>query len=123
MRFLLDAHIARSIGRALESRGHDVLSASVANATWSDSRLLELAVSAKRVLVTEDSDFSELIFRDGASAPPAMLYLRCEPAEQPLMAERVLMVLENVDVTNHILVIRPKDFRLRPFPNARNDNG
>ena len=119
MKFLLDVHIGTSIARALASKGHDVLRAATAHADWSDADLLTLAVRQRRVLVTEDRDFSDLIFRRGASAPMSVLYLRCEPDEQPLMADRILLVLENVELEGHMVVVKPAGFRLRPFPNPK----
>jgi predicted nuclease of predicted toxin-antitoxin system len=119
LRFLLDVHIATSISRALASRGHDVLRAAVAHSTWSDAALLALAVDEARILITEDRDFSDLIFRRGAAAPSSVLYLRCQPDEQPLLADRILLVLQNVGMEGHMVVVRPAGFRLRPFPNLR----
>ena len=119
MRFLLDVHIATSIARALASSGHDVLRAALAHADWADADLLALAVGHNRVLVTEDRDFSDLIFRGGALAPLSVLYLRCQPEDQSLMADRILLVLENVRLEGHMVVVRPASFRLRPFPNLK----
>ncbi len=123
MRFLLDVHISTSIARVLTARGHDVLRASVAHADWSDTDLLALAVSEGRILVTEDRDFSDLIFQRGAAPPSAVLYLRCQPEEQPLMADRISLVLENVPLNGHMVVVRAASFRLRPLPNSRVENG
>jgi predicted nuclease of predicted toxin-antitoxin system len=117
LRFLLDVHIATSIAQALVSRGRDVLPAATDHAERSDADLLALAVDEDRVLVTEDRDFSDL--RQGAAAPPSVLYLRCPPEQQPLMADRILLVLENVRLKNQMVVIRPASFRLRPFPNSK----
>jgi predicted nuclease of predicted toxin-antitoxin system len=116
---LLDVHVATSIARALAARDHDVLRAALAHADWTDSDLLALAVDEDRILVTADRDFSDLVFRQGASAPRSILYMRCEPEEQPLMADRILLVLENLRVEGHMVVIRHASFRLRPFPNSR----
>ncbi|HEX9965005.1 MAG TPA: DUF5615 family PIN-like protein [Allosphingosinicella sp.] len=69
MRFLLDVHIANAIARALEAEGHDVVRAAVAHATWSDPDLLTLAVREDRIIVTEDSDFSDLIYAVGMPRP------------------------------------------------------
>nr|WP_295374475.1 DUF5615 family PIN-like protein [uncultured Sphingosinicella sp.] len=119
MKFLLDVHIGTSIARALGARGHDVVRAADAHGDWSDADLLRFAVEDNRILVTEVRDFSDLIFRRGAFAPVSVLYLRCAPEEQPLMADRILLVLENVQLEGHMVVIRPASFRLRPFPNPK----
>ena len=63
MRFLLDACAAsRTLHKALVDLGHDVLSARGAHSGASDESLLALAHRERRVLVTEDKDFGELVF-------------------------------------------------------------
>ncbi len=122
MRFLLDVHIAASIGRLLAAEGHDVLSAADAHAGWSDRQLLELAIREDRILVTEDRDFSDLVYRDGHNPPRAILYLRYGPADQPDMADRVKLVLVNTVIDGHMVVIQRTSVRHRPLPES-NDNG
>jgi predicted nuclease of predicted toxin-antitoxin system len=46
----------------LLSDGHDVLSAIDVDPTATDSELLDLARVQRRVLITEDKDFGELVF-------------------------------------------------------------
>lgn len=63
MKFLLDECAAsRSLHRRLLDLGHDVVSAHDEFARASDETLLALAYEERRVLVTEDKDFGELIF-------------------------------------------------------------
>jgi predicted nuclease of predicted toxin-antitoxin system len=119
LKFLLDVHIGTTIAHALSTRGHDVVRAGDAHADWSDADLLRFAVEDDRILVTEDRDFSDLIFRRGAFAPVSVLYLRCAPEKQPLMPDRILLVLENVQLEGHMVVVQPAAFRLRPFPNPK----
>ena len=123
MKFLLDVHIAASIGRALGAWGHDVVRASDGYADWSDTALLDLARRDRRVVVTEDRDFSDLVYRHGVEPPPSILYLRFSPAEQPAMVERVLLVLANTPIEGNMVVIQPTSVRLRPLPQKSNDNG
>ena len=63
MKFLLDECAAsRSLHRMLLDLGHDVVSAHDECARASDEALLALAYEERRVLVTQDKDFGELIF-------------------------------------------------------------
>ena len=63
MKFLLDACAAsRALQSALTELGHDVLSARNEHAGATDEALLALAYEERRVLVTEDKDFGELVF-------------------------------------------------------------
>ena len=63
MRFLLDVCASsRSLETALTDLGHDVVSARDRDPGAADDALLALAYEEKRVLVTEDKDFGELVF-------------------------------------------------------------
>jgi nucleoside-diphosphate-sugar epimerase len=64
VRLLLDAHVSgRAVARALRERGHDVLAADKERELdgWEDERLLSLAASEGRILVTFNvRDFARL---------------------------------------------------------------
>lgn len=65
MEFVADESCARPVIQALRQAGHDVISiAEVANGA-PDEQVLELAVNEKRILVTEDRDFGELVYARG----------------------------------------------------------
>lgn len=53
---------SRSLQAFLAGQGHDVLSAIAIDPEASDERLMAVALQEKRVLVTEDKDFGELVF-------------------------------------------------------------
>jgi predicted nuclease of predicted toxin-antitoxin system len=122
LKFLLDVHIARAVSRALESDGHDVVRAALDHASWTDVELLALAVRESRVLITEDSDFSDLIYAHGAPPPRAIIFIRCEPEAQPAMAARVLETLASGRLYRHMAVIRPSSSRYRPLPEESSTN-
>ncbi len=63
MKFLLDSCAAsRTLHQALIDLGHDVLSAREGYSHAADETLLALAYVERRVLVTKDKDFGELVF-------------------------------------------------------------
>ena len=63
MKFLLDVCAAsRRMQDDLTTWGHDVLSALEKNPRATDEELLALAMEERRILVTEDKDFGELVF-------------------------------------------------------------
>lgn len=65
MNFVADESCSRPVIEALRQAGHDVLAiAEVAKGT-SDEDVLQLAAEDKRVLITEDRDFGELIYARG----------------------------------------------------------
>jgi predicted nuclease of predicted toxin-antitoxin system len=116
LKFLLDVHIGMAIARALEAQGYQILRAALAHATWTDEELLALAVREDWIIVTEDSDFSDLVYAQGAPPPAAIIYIRCEPAAQPSMVGRILETLASGRLERHMAVVRPANSRYRPLP-------
>ncbi|WP_375404504.1 DUF5615 family PIN-like protein [uncultured Sphingomonas sp.] len=123
MKFLLDVHISRQVARALSDQGHDILRAAELHSELSDKQLLALAVAEARVIVTEDSDFSDLVYAFAAPSPPAIIYLRCEPKDQGSMPDRILQALASASFDRHMVVIKASHTRYRPLPDTSNDNG
>lgn len=63
MKFLLDVCAASlRLQDSLAAQGHDVLSALERDPRATDEELLALAIEERRILVTEDKDFGELVF-------------------------------------------------------------
>jgi predicted nuclease of predicted toxin-antitoxin system len=122
LRFLLDVHISASIARALVSAGHLIVRAALDYPQWTNEALLKLAVDEQRVIVTEDSDFTDLIFAEGHAPPPSLIYIRCDPEEQPQMASRILEILDDERLAGHIVVISPPHSRFRAFPKTELPN-
>jgi len=62
MRFLADENCDFSVVRALRAEGHDVVSVSDVSPRAEDSDVIRLAVKEKRILITEDKDFGQLVY-------------------------------------------------------------
>ena len=65
MRFLIDECTGPGVATWLKAAGHDVWSAHERGPGSTDEQLLTLAVREGRIVVTNDSDFGELIYRHG----------------------------------------------------------
>jgi len=66
MKFLVDRCAGRRLAEWLSSRGHDVVEARSLGTDPGDRVLLQLAAAQKRVLITIDTDFAQLVYVDGA---------------------------------------------------------
>lgn len=94
MKFLLDAHLPPSLGRALVERGHDTIHTSTlpsGNAT-TDEALREIAIAEDRAIVTKDLDFFDALVLRGA--PPKLVLVRCGNARK---REVVALLLDQLD--------------------------
>jgi predicted nuclease of predicted toxin-antitoxin system len=73
MNFLADESCAGPVTRALREAGHDVVAISEVAAGTADDEVLERALNEKRVLITEDRDFGELVYARGRSSTGVIL--------------------------------------------------
>ena len=79
MRFLVDESAGSAIAAVLGSLGHDVLVVAEIMPQAEDAAILARAVQELRIVVTNDKDFGELIFRSGQPhAGVVLLRLRDE---------------------------------------------
>jgi predicted nuclease of predicted toxin-antitoxin system len=67
MKFLLDECIGSEVQNYLQSKNYDVINAAIDYSGSLDPAILSHAVTEDRILITNDKDFGELIFRDGSS--------------------------------------------------------
>ncbi len=116
MKFLLDVNIGTTIARGLQNVGHDVVRAALAFPTWSDKDLIALAVREARVIITEDSDFTDLIFSFGVQPPPSLIYIRRGDEPQHSFLPRINEIISTARLEDHIIVVTPTNTRYRPFP-------
>ena len=65
MDLVADESCAMPVVRALREAGHDVLAIAEIAQGATDDRVLERALQEKRVLITEDRDFGELVYAHG----------------------------------------------------------
>ena len=63
MHLLADENLHADLVARLRSQGHDVLYAAEVFPQQEDSDLLQIAQSQSRIVITDDKDFGELIFR------------------------------------------------------------
>ncbi len=87
MRLLINENIPLASVSALREAGHDVLSITERSPGIPDESVMAIAHDEKRVVVTFDRDYGELLFRRRLPLPGGVLYLRflpvspLEPAE------------------------------------------
>jgi predicted nuclease of predicted toxin-antitoxin system len=78
-RFLADENIHADLVEWLRSRGHDVLYAAEVLSGAADEVLLAAASRENRILVTDDTDFGELVFRRRLASSGVLLIRLSSP--------------------------------------------
>lgn len=118
MRFLIDVSAAsRAFQDALISQGHDVLSAVDINPALDDETLLAIANDERRIMLTEDKDFGELVFARGL---PHHGVIRFSDAnDETKIAAMNDLISEHSDTLltgNAIVVVAPNGLRISRSP-------
>jgi predicted nuclease of predicted toxin-antitoxin system len=115
VRLLIDENVSPIIGLALRAAGHDVIAAADVCAGAPDDDVVRLSIAEERIIVSEDKDFGDLVFRLRLR-PPGVILVRLSgrlPAEK---AARLVDVLKGENADDCILVIEPRRTRRRPLP-------
>ena|SRR5688572_28116778 len=117
MRFLVDESAGSAIAALLRTLGHDVLAVAEVMQQADDGAILARAVQESRIVVTNDKDFGELIFRSGqAHAGVVLLRLRDETsANRVRVMQAVLSQVTNI-LPNQFVVATERHIRIRYTP-------
>ena len=86
MRFVADESCDFAVVRALQSVGHDVLAVADVSPRIGDDEVLKLARDDRRVLLTEDTDFGELVYAEGLRSSGVILFRFPATARRPMAA-------------------------------------
>ena len=105
MRFLLDVCAAsRNLQAALAEVGHDVVSVRDWNPRATDRSVLAFAYEERRILITEDKDFGELVFLLRQPHPCIVRLVEMQAAEK-VSAMRELITLYGDTMTEGVMIV------------------
>lgn len=92
MKFLVDANLGRKFANLLQEAGYDTIFAKDLLPLSADEELLARAANEERVVITNDKDFGELVFRSGKAATGIILLrtITTDSAERFKLAKGVL---------------------------------
>ena len=113
MRLIADESCDFGIVRGLRAAGHDVLSIAETLAGVDDEKVIELARSERRLLITEDKDFGQLVF-SAAKESSGVLLVRYPARARSSLVEAMLALLSERGDTLYscFVVIEPGRIRL-----------
>lgn len=115
MQFLIDESTGAAIAEFLRGLGHDALAVAEVMPQAKDEDILARAVAEGRIVVTNDKDFGELVFRSGLPHAGVLL-LRLQDESSANRVAVVRAVLENLadQLPNHFVVATETHVRVRP---------
>ncbi len=115
MRFLLDQSADARLVSYLQSLGHNALRIGKEYPHGlPDARVLAIAHAERRILITADRDFGELVFRLRQPHAGVILFRLGDYAELPPRIERLNHVLSHYgDRLNQFVVVTRRSVRVR----------
>lgn len=116
MNFLIDANIPRSTKKIIEALGHDVVDVrDVLPPASPDSAVASLAVDEKRILITRDQDFANILLYPPEKYPGIIVIKVRALNPQEINRLIALFLTSNPpEVISHSLIIlEPNRFRIK----------
>jgi predicted nuclease of predicted toxin-antitoxin system len=120
VRFLLDENLSPLLAELLAAAGHDTVHVrDLGLLTAADRLVLERARTDRRVLISADTDFGELLAASGAMLPSVILLRRETDRSASTQAALILANLDQVaaDIdAGAIVVLEATRVRVRRLP-------
>ena len=114
LKFLADVNIEKALVDYLKNNGYDVIWIPDYNCRLKDEDLLILANIENRILITNDTDFGELIFNQRKiSAGIILIRIKGQKVSKKLDVLRKLLINYSEKIKNHYIVISDKRIRIK----------
>ena len=122
MRVLADENVDGVLVRFLRNQGHDIFWMAESGPGTGDAKIVSIAQSEGRVILTFDRDFGELIFRH-AHAAPGVVFLRLSSRSPEGLLESFRAVWPRIEQSSvgHFIVVRNGKVRIRPMARSASD--
>ena len=119
MKFLADESCARPVIFALRQAGHDVLAIAEVAKGAVDEKVIERALSERRVLITEDRDFGELVYARGRQSA-GVIFLKFHSRARRTKPAAVVEAVTKLGarLQDGFVVVEPGRVRLGRRPQA-----
>jgi predicted nuclease of predicted toxin-antitoxin system len=114
MKFLVDECTGTSVVACLRGEGHDAVAVVEVMPEADDEEILARAVAEDRIIVSNDKDFGELIYRSGwKHRGVVLLCLRDERAENKVRMTKAALAQVGERLRNHYIVVTEAGIRVR----------
>lgn len=115
--FLADESCDFAVVRALRAAGYDVLAVAERAPGARDEDVIRLATSERRILLTEDKDFGQLVFAAGKETC-GVIFIRYPAGLRSELPQRVLEAVkrDGSRMQAAFVVLQPKRMRISRLP-------
>jgi len=117
MRFLADENCDFTVVQALRTAGHDVLCVSEITPRAEDSEVIRLADNGKRILLTEDKDFGQLVYSHGQKTL-GVIFLRFPISARRQISRAVINLVkqQGEKLAGCFVTVQPGRIRISHLP-------
>lgn len=113
MKFLADENIPSKVVRRLQKEGIDIIHVSNIKYGLADNDVLKVAYKEKRILITFDKEFGNLVFRKKMKSFGVIL-LRFVPLSSEHVADRIIgLIKQKLRFENNFIVVEEEKIRIR----------
>ena len=117
MKFLADVNASGTLARWLLERGYDVVQVSDVDPRMEDSKILQWALLEKRIIITTDQDFEEMIWREERQHE-GVLRLENLPRVERLSLLEYVLNHHSLDLeSGNIIIASSRKIRIRKQSN------
>lgn len=114
MKFIVDESTGESVVNELRRNGYDVKSVQKSSPGLDDLLILEFAINEGRIVVTNDKDFGELIYRSGLPHKGVILFrLHDESVANRVRMMRKVLQTHGSQIKDSFIVVSERKIRIR----------
>ena len=120
LKFLVDVGVGKKVEEYLLEKRYDTKAVRSLDQSMPDQEIIRLAALEKRIVITMDKDFGELVYHSGMDHA-GILLLRLEDATGSEKQKVIAQILEKYadNMENNFCVYQNKKFRFRKLSRAK----
>jgi len=113
MKFLIDESVEKPIVDWLRDQKYDVIYITEKSPAITDEEVIKVANSESRILITNDKDFGELIFRQGRITQGILLIRANEESSNKLRLVKEILEKAKNKLKGNFIVVNEVGIRIR----------
>jgi predicted nuclease of predicted toxin-antitoxin system len=120
IKFLADVNVEKLLVDYLSKQGYDIKWVPDYNCEMPDEDLLQLANEEKRIFITNDKDFGDLIFLQKKLSVGTILFrVKGQKTEEKIKLMKKILMGYRDKLFNHYIVITKAKIRIIPLGDVR----
>ena len=120
IKFLADVNVGKLLVDYLSKQGYDIKWVPDYNCEMPDEDLLQLANEEKRIFITNDKDFGDLIFLQKKLSVGTILFrVKGQKTEEKIKLMKKILMGYRDKLLNHYIVITKAKIRIIPLGDVR----